>query len=81
MYSFYKDLRKMSFISKRLEYVNDFLVNQKDVTINIMTIKLSGFIKKLKSVRVLKVLRTCNFRLSKLVFLYNRQSLSVPQGP
>ena len=81
MYSFYKDLRKMSFISKRLEYVNDFLVNQKDVTINIMTIKLSGFIKKLKSVRILKVLRTCNFRLSKLVFLYNRQSLSVPQGP
>ena len=71
----------MSFISKRLEYVNDFLVNQKDVTINIMTIKLSGFIKKLKSVRVLKVLRTCNFRLSKLVFLYNRQSLSVLQGP
>ena len=71
----------MSFISKWLEYVNDFLVNQKDVTINIMTIKLSGFIKKLKSVRVLKVLRTCNFRLSKLVFLYNRQSLSVPQGP
>ena len=71
----------MSFISKRLEYVNDFLVNQKDVTINIMTIKSSGFIKKLKSVRVLKVLRTCNFRLSKLVFLYNRQSLSVPQGP
>ena len=81
MYSFYKDLRKMSFISKRLEYVNDFLVNQKDLTVNIMTIKLSGFIKKLKSVRVLKVLRTCNFRLSKLVFLYNRQSLSVPQGP
>ena len=71
----------MSFISKRLEYVNDFLVNQKDVTINIMTIKLSGFIKKLKSVRILKVLRTCNFRLSKLVFLYNRQSLSVLQGP
>ena len=71
----------MSFISKRLEYVNDFLVNQKDVTINIMTIKLSGFIKKLQSVRVLKVLRTCNFRLSKLVFLYNRQSLSIPQGP
>ena len=71
----------MSFISKRLEYVNDFLVNQKDVTINIMTIKLRGFIKKLKSVRVLKVLRTCNFRLSKLVFLYNRQSLSVLQGP
>ena len=71
----------MSFISKWLEYVNDFLVNQKDVTINIMTIKLSGFIKKLKSVRVLKVLRTCNFRLSKLVFLYNRQSLSVLQGP
>ena len=81
MYSFYKDLRKMSFISKRLEYVNDFLVNQKDLTVNIMTIKLSGFIKKLKSVRVLKVLRTCNFRLSKLVFLYNRQSLRVPQGP
>ena len=71
----------MSFISKRLEYVNDFLVNQKDLTVNIMTIKLSGFIKKLKSVRVLKVLRTCNFRLSKLVFLYNRQSLNVPQGP
>ena len=71
----------MSFISKRLEYVNDLLVNQKDVTINIMTIKSSGFIKKLKSVRVLKVLRTCNFRLSKLVFLYNRQSPSVPQGP
>ena len=71
----------MSFISKRLEYVNDFLVNQKDLTVNIMTIKLSGFIKKLKSVRVLKVLRTCNFRLSKLVFLYNRQSLSVLQGP
>ena len=71
----------MSFISKRLEYVNDFLVNQKDLTVNIMTIKLSGSIKKLKSVRVLKVLRTCNFRLSKLVFLYNRQSLSVPQGP
>ena len=81
MYSFYKDLRKMSFISKRLEYVNDFLVNQKDVTINIMTIKLSGFIKKLESVHVLKVLRTCNFRLSKLAFLHNRQSLSVPQGP
>ena len=71
----------MSFISKRLEYVNDFLVNQKDLTVNIMTIKLRGFIKKLKSVRVLKVLRTCNFRLSKLVFLYNRQSLSVLQGP
>ena len=71
----------MSFISKRLEYVNDFLVNQKDLTVNIMTIKLSGFIKKLKSVRVLKVLRTCNFRLSKLVFLYNRQSLSALQGP
>ena len=71
----------MSFISKRLEYVNDFLVNQKDLTVNIMTIKLSGFIKKLKSVRVLKVLRTCNFRLPKLVFLYNRQSLSVLQGP
>ena len=71
----------MSFISKRLEYVNDFLVNQKDLTVNIVTIKLSGFIKKLKSVRVLKVLRTCNFRLSKLVFLYNRQSLSVLQGP
>ena len=71
----------MSFISKWLEYVNDFLVNQKDLTVNIMTIKLSGFIKKLKSVRVLKVLRTCNFRLSKLVFLYNRQSLRVPQGP
>ena len=81
MYSFYKDLRKMSFISKQLEYVNDFLVNQKDLTVNIMTIKLSGFIKKLKSVRVLKVLRTCNFRLSKLAVLYNRQSLSVPQGP
>ena len=71
----------MSFISKRLEYVNDFLVNQKDLTVNIMTIKLSGFIKKLKSVRVLKVVRTCNFRLSKLVFPYNRQSLSVLQGP
>ena len=72
MYSFYKDLRKMSFISKRLEYVNDFLVNQKDLTVNIMTIKLSGFIKKFESVGVLKVLRTCNFRLSKLAFLYNR---------
>ena len=81
MYSFYKDLRKMSFISKRLEYVNDFLVNQKDVTINIMTIKLSGFIKKLEGRGVHKVLRTCDFRLSKLAFLYNRQSLSGPQGP